>query len=152
MVVRDVGFLRYWKLSNLPLFLLAAPMLYILLESGAAVLAGVKYPAAAAAATTAGSSKAAVDHKTVGAARTVTVIRAAAAAQVLLAVMAITNYHVQIITRIASGCPVWYFWLGQSLIARDKLGQGSRNRVIVTFMVMYAAIQGVLFTSFLPPA
>lgn len=78
-------------------------------------------------------------------------IHSAAAEQVLLAVLAVSTYHVQIITRISSGYPLWYWWLAQQLVSGDqekkKLGRG-----IVVFMVMYAAIQGVLFTSFLPPA
>lgn len=83
-------------------------------------------------------------------------IGSAAAEQVLLAVLAVSTYHVQIITRISSGYPLWYWWLAQQLIGdgdmqqkqqKKKLGKG-----IVVFMVMYAAIQGVLFTSFLPPA
>jgi len=76
-----------------------------------------------------------------------------AAAQVLLAVLAITTYHVQIITRIASGYAVWYWWTASCLLdnGADGKRQGLGGR-IVTFFVMYAAIQGVLFASFLPPA
>jgi len=76
-----------------------------------------------------------------------TLVRSAAAAQVLLAVLAVTNYHVQIITRISSAFPLWYWWLAGKLLRGEAWG--SR---IVMFMVMYASIQGALFTSFLPPA
>lgn len=72
-----------------------------------------------------------------------------AASQVLLAVMAFTGYHVQIVSRLSSAYPVWYWWLAQGLAGgpRSKLAGG-----LVVFMVMYASIQGILFASFLPPA
>lgn len=76
-------------------------------------------------------------------------VRSTALSQVILATLAVTTYHVQIITRISSGYPLWYFWLA-SLLGDSKTSQfGSK---IVFFMVMYATIQGALFASFLPPA
>lgn len=77
------------------------------------------------------------------------VLRSAATAQVLLAFLALTSYHVQIITRLSSGYPLWYLWLARRLFDPETSAGG---RGIVKFMVMYAAIQGVLFASFLPPA
>jgi phosphatidylinositol glycan class V len=76
-------------------------------------------------------------------------VRALAGSQAILAVLAITTYHVQIITRISSGYPVWYWWVASCLMDKKKQGYGAG---IVMFMVMYAGIQGVLFASFLPPA
>jgi phosphatidylinositol glycan class V len=72
-----------------------------------------------------------------------------AAIQTLVAILAITNFHVQIITRLASGYPVWYWWIANSLGNGEtrKMGSG-----VVVFMVMYAGIQGGLFASFMPPA
>jgi GPI mannosyltransferase 2 len=72
-----------------------------------------------------------------------------AASQLLLAVMAFTSYHVQIVSRLSSAYPVWYWWLAQGL------GGGPRSKLaggLVVFMVIYASIQGILFASFLPPA
>ena len=63
--------------------------------------------------------------------------------------LAVTNYHIQIITRISSGYPLWYWWLA-NLLSDDKTAGTGKNSV--TFMVMYACIQGALFASFLPPA
>lgn len=76
-------------------------------------------------------------------------IRTLAASQTILAVLAITNYHVQIITRVSSGCPVWYWWVAGCLA--DK-GKQSWGKGIAIFMAMYAGVQGGLFASFLPPA
>ncbi|KAH6640619.1 GPI mannosyltransferase 2 [Chaetomium tenue] len=130
----NVGFLRYWTLPNLPLFLLATPMLVILVKSGVDSLRGRHLP---------GGAKA-VDGES---GRLLALVQSTAAAQVLLAVLAATTYHVQIITRISSGYPLWHWWLAGRLVRGDKTG--SR---IVMFMVMYASIQGALFASFLPPA
>jgi phosphatidylinositol glycan class V len=129
---RNVGFLRYWTVSNLPLFLLAAPMLAVMLKSGVDHLSNRRLPAA---------------DKPAESARLLSLVQAAAAAQVLLAVLALTSYHVQIITRISSGYPLWYWWVAGFLVRGEKTGGR-----IVMFMVIYAAIQGALFTSFLPPA
>lgn len=70
-------------------------------------------------------------------------------AQVVLVILAFTSYHVQIITRLSSGYPAWYWWVAATLrnAKTRKMGSG-----FVVFMVMYAMIQGVLFASFLPPA
>ncbi|EGO54715.1 hypothetical protein NEUTE1DRAFT_88303 [Neurospora tetrasperma FGSC 2508] len=180
----NVGFLRYWTLPNIPLFLLAAPMLAILVKSALDQLSQqsstAKVPLAInsdAKSTSSPSSdtpssgsiksdEAVIPPHPDGESPTTAqqqrmqiLMRSAAAEQVLLAVLAVSTYHVQIITRISSGYPLWYWWLAQQLIGdgdmqqqqqqqkKKKLGKG-----IVVFMVMYAAIQGVLFTSFLPPA
>ncbi|OLN96332.1 GPI mannosyltransferase 2 [Colletotrichum chlorophyti] len=128
-----VGLFRYWTPSNIPLFALAAPMLGLLMVSGIEVL---KRPSGLARSPTASM-----------------LVFSMAACQILLAAMAITTYHVQIITRIASGYAVWYWWVAGCLLDDGKDGTrrawGGR---IVTFSVMYAMIQGVLFASFLPPA
>lgn len=77
------------------------------------------------------------------------VVRSMVFAQVLLVGLAITNYHVQIITRLSSGYPAWYWWVAACLRSSKTRGIGSW---MVVFMVMYALIQAVLFASFLPPA
>ncbi|KAK3492232.1 GPI mannosyltransferase 2 [Neurospora hispaniola] len=178
----NVGFLRYWTLPNIPLFLLAAPMLAILVKSALDQLSQQSSTAtvplamnsdakstSSASPDTPSSGSVKSDEAgfippppelpTIAQQRMQILIGSAAAEQVLLAVLAVSTYHVQIITRISSGYPLWYWWLAQQLIGdgdmqqqqqqqqQKKLGKG-----IVVFMVMYAAIQGVLFTSFLPPA
>lgn len=128
---RNVGFLRYWTLPNVPLFLLAAPMLYILTKSGLDQIVSSTVAHSGEATQVAG------------------VLQSAATAQVLLALLAVTNYHVQVITRLSSGSPLWYLWLARRLSSRETSDGG---KGVVRFMIMYAAIQGALFASFLPPA
>ncbi|KAL5353485.1 ER membrane glycoprotein subunit of the GPI transamidase complex-like protein [Pseudogymnoascus australis] len=154
----DVGFLRYWKVSNIPLFLLAAPALVILLCSGLRTVDLISRE------TTRPSHK--VDHYKVTPAeralsqRTIRLLRSMAYPQLVLAVLAVTNYHVQIITRLASASPVWYLWLAHSLVdagqADGKAKASGRwsgwENGVVMYMVMYGLIQAVLFASFLPPA
>ncbi|KAI1322733.1 glycosyltransferase family 76 protein [Xylariaceae sp. FL0255] len=132
----NVGFLRYWTPSNIPLFLLAAPMLYLMIKSSLDTFfqgPNLEDPSA--------TSKLSGDS--------IWFIRAAAVPQLVLALLAITNYHIQIITRISSGYPLWYFWLAALLSRQATAGYGQG---IVLFMIMYAGIQGALFASFLPPA
>lgn len=127
---RNVGFLRYWTIPNIPLFALAMPALYVLLKSGQWGLRA--------------ESTGASD---------ILLLQKLALPQIALATMAITSYHVQIITRLSSGCAVWYWYVASQAIASKEASNGAReSHVVVKWMVMYALIQGVLFASFLPPA
>lgn len=91
-----------------------------------------------------------------------------AIAQGMLALLTLTTYHVQVITRLSSACPVWYMWLAAALTSPkdgDPAEDGGEDGVlvpgaserkyagpIVKYMVLYATIQGGLFACFLPPA
>ena len=83
-------------------------------------------------------------------------LRRSAVPQALLAIMALLSYHVQIITRLSSGYPLWYLWLISSIRTPERKGFiGSLTVLpgaIVRWMVIYAMVQGALFASFLPPA
>lgn len=135
---RNVGMFRYWNLPNIPLFLLAAPMLTIMIASGSW---GVDF------------------KNTVGMQLIVfekALLRKLALPQLVLAIMAIVSYHVQIITRLSSGCMVWYWWVAYQILAGGVAEQGKTGRDwakwVVRWMVVYGVVQGVLFAGFLPPA
>ncbi|KAF4976309.1 hypothetical protein FZEAL_6994 [Fusarium zealandicum] len=131
----DVGFLKYWTPNQIPLFLLAAPMLTVLIKSGTEIF---REPSRGLRSMTSGTDE-----------QCRLFVQTLAAVQTLLAVLAITNYHVQIISRLSSGYPVWYWWVASCLMDKQRQGVGY---AVVVFITMYAAIQGGLYASFLPPA
>lgn len=149
---RGVRFMGYWTLSNIPLFLLAAPMLYIMARTASLGLAG-RCDGNLAKETRNSeerSSKTYATDEVVNKRRDALLFRLALP-QLTLAGLALTTFHVQIITRISSGYPLWYLVLAREITDEDT--KGTRfAKWTVRWMVMYGLIQGVLFASFLPPA
>jgi len=138
------GLFRYWTLSNLPLFLLAAPMLAILCLSSISAL------------DTSSPIQSLLPIPTSN------VLKRLAILQLVLVSIVFTTANVQIITRIASGYPLLYIWIAQQIqseqqeimkVARanSRMGEGYAQ-MITRWMFMYALIQGGLYASFLPPA
>lgn len=84
------------------------------------------------------------------------IIQQLAVPQMVLAILALTTYHVQIITRLSSGYPVWYWWLTSMILDCREFGLLGKTwnvaEGILRWMVLYALTQGGLFASFLPPA
>lgn len=163
--LRNVGFLRYWTLSNLPLCLLAIPMIVLLLLSSFSVITGrFSIPCEQQQQQRQDpktGNKLATRKADVGAIEaTSALLRPLAVPQAVLAALALTNYHVQIINRIASGYPVWCWYLAALLFntasPNEDMSSQLRKRRLITIlsrsMILYALIQGVLFASFLPPA
>lgn len=86
---------------------------------------------------------------------TTDIVRTMAVIQLFLAAAALTSYHVQIITRISSAYPVWYWFLASCMNEKSSTrGVESQRHVrfVIQYLVIYAVIQGGLFASFLPPA
>ncbi|KAJ6785693.1 hypothetical protein PWT90_00986 [Aphanocladium album] len=129
----NVGFLRYWTPNQIPLFILAAPVLTLLIVSGWQTL---RRPVGAS-----GMASPVADRRVL--------VQTLAASQGVVALLALTSYHVQVISRLASGYAVWYWWIAACLMDKKSVGIG---KATVTFMMMYAGIQAVLFSAFLPPA
>ncbi|KAL8834620.1 MAG: hypothetical protein Q9170_003668 [Blastenia crenularia] len=112
----NVGLFRYWTLSNAPLFLLAAPMLLIMILSAIWVWS----PVYSSKRQGSDPSRAPMTDgwiSPVGLASA----RRFAVPQLLLATLALTNYHVQIVTRISSAYPLWYWWLASKINNRGFL-------------------------------
>lgn len=76
--------------------------------------------------------------------------------QLSLAISALFLYHVQVITRLASGYPTWYLWLASTILDDPKVRMFAKEwslaKIMVRWIVCYAILQGCLFASFLPPA
>ncbi|RMZ79696.1 hypothetical protein DV738_g3215, partial [Chaetothyriales sp. CBS 135597] len=86
----NVGLFNYWTVSNIPLFVLAAPAISLLTYSSLRGLQQV------------------IDRI------------ALALPQLVLAIAAVFTFHVQIITRIASGYPWWYIWLANWIVNEES--------------------------------
>ena len=84
------------------------------------------------------------------------IIPGLAVPQIVLVLLALTTYHVQIITRLSSAYPLWYWWLASLVANGSKVKVFGRERsvagMILQWMVIYGLIQTGLFASFLPPA
>ena len=143
---RNVGFLQYWTLSNVPLFLLAMPCLAVLTLSS---LWAITYPHPKVRAKFEPRTTTTVDREG---------LLGLALPQLVLAMAALSIYHVQIINRLSSGYPLWYIWVASIITGTEGLGNTSvvkgraAARYVVILSAMYAIIQGGLFASFLPPA
>ncbi|KAM3075509.1 ER membrane glycoprotein subunit of the GPI transamidase complex-like protein [Clarireedia jacksonii] len=145
----NCGLWRYWTVSNVPLFLLATPMIAMMLTSGLWALRANVFD----------ESKQFVRDRVQ--LQNPQVLRTLAVSQLLLTTLTVTSAHVQIITRISSSYPIWIWYLAASVTRVDGLAlpnvgdiipKGLTFTSIGRFMVMYAIIQGGLFSSFLPPA
>ncbi|TVY85509.1 GPI mannosyltransferase [Lachnellula suecica] len=133
----NCGLFRYWTLSNLPLFLLATPMLAVLTISG---IWGLRFDSRGKQ----GSGKQTPAQEVEVA---FPMLRNLAMSQLMLTLLTFTTAHVQIITRISSASPIWLWYA--------TVSHGKGNAVVgnlTRFIVLYGLVQGGLFASFLPPA
>ncbi|MCJ1391525.1 ER membrane glycoprotein subunit of the GPI transamidase complex-like protein [Xylographa bjoerkii] len=154
----NVGFLRYWTPSNIPLFLLAAPMLLCLTQSSLWAWNDVSvslnnsnkaiYSKSSLPKEETGVDNIGRSHRRL--------MQLISVPQLALALLALTSYHVQIITRLSSGYPLWYWWLARMILSEKRgtlpLAWVRKPYIVLRWMVIYAIIQGGLFASFLPPA
>ncbi|KAJ5107979.1 hypothetical protein N7456_004654 [Penicillium angulare] len=138
----NVGFLRYWTVSNIPLFILAAPILFILCKSS---LWAIRAPS---------TLRSESGNQVSSPLSPGSMLCRLAVTQGLLAVLALTSYHIQILNRISSGYPLWYWYLVSiGLEGLQDPRKSHRSLALAAqAMVAYALIQGVLYGSFLPPA
>lgn len=157
----NVGFLRYWTLSNLPLFALATPMILVLIGTAYATLDRrqlVHVMDTISISKRPDSDSAQAQSK----ALFWNTVPRLALPQLILAGLAITTFHVQIVNRISSGYPVWYLILAIAMHPEPGAGEVRGRSVIslcsryaewlVRASVMYAIVQGGLYASFMPPA
>lgn len=150
-VHRGVGFLRYWTPGNIPLFLLAAPTLYVLIKTSLDVIH---------VQTTEQGNIYALNLRKPNQ----TLLLYLTVPQLILSGLAITNYHVQIITRLSSALPIWYIVIAAALVSEtsrtaESRGQskvsdasGYLRKGLIRFFLGYQLVQAVLYGGFLPPA
>jgi phosphatidylinositol glycan class V len=145
-----VGLFKYWTVSNIPLFLLAMPMLYLMLRSSfLAMTRRCQNSSEIQSKTKAEDEK--LSAETAASLHRDDILIRLMLPQFVLALLALTTFHVQVITRLSSAYPLWYLVLAKDIVNGD--GNSSRApKWTVRYMIMYGLIQGVLFASFLPPA
>ncbi|KAF2261594.1 GPI mannosyltransferas-like protein 2 [Lojkania enalia] len=147
----NVGFLQYWTLSNLPLFVLASPMLWLLSVTSAIVLSDIWRHS------TEDVPKPYADRDVVRKFPNTGFcnLPELALPQLVLTITAATTFHVQIINRLSSGYPIWYL-VAAEWISESKTSSKERRHTISEWVtrgiVMYSLTQGMLFANFLPPA
>lgn len=138
-------------MSNIPLFILATPMLSILVCSSIWALQCFSSPEMSADKKKGKNTEINLPLRINQA-----IVLRLALPQIILATLALTSYHVQIITRLSSGYPVWYWWLASLILENRETSlmgrEWSTACIISKWMVIYAIVQGGLFASFLPPA
>ncbi|KAI7700229.1 hypothetical protein KC353_g16006 [Hortaea werneckii] len=106
----NVGLFRYWTLNNFSLFLLAAPLGYLMIVTALSALLrteGLNTCLADKMVSETQNPHTIEREKRIFA----HVLPRLAVPQLILVVMAGTSFHVQILNRISSGYVVWYFLL-----------------------------------------
>jgi GPI mannosyltransferase 2 len=134
---RNNGLFRYWTASNIPLFVLATPTLGLMTYSALQCIPHLR--------------QSLLGQPTISYLSHLnqTWLWRLALPQLVLALLAVTSFHVQIINRISSGYPLWYIWLAALAC---KGGHEGLSKGVVRWMVTYAFVQAGLYASFLPPA
>lgn len=144
-----MGLFRYWTVSNLPLFTLAAPTLWLLFTSSVTLLRSCGGDLLC-------TTPVSGIRVTQDAGSAICKLPELALPQLFLAISAVTTFHVQIVNRIASGYPVWYLmvatWVVDLQVTSSMKNGSSRAQWFVRGMIVYSLVQGVLYANFLPPA
>ncbi|POS84416.1 hypothetical protein EPUL_004833 [Erysiphe pulchra] len=140
----DVGLFRYWKFSNLPLFLISAPMYSLIFVSGIWAL------------NLSNSEQTTKSRDSTGNPRIndlyYWIFRNLAISQLILAIGTFTTAHAQIISRTSSSYPVWIWFLAILLLGQNKSQNKRIIKGLTNYLITYGIVQAGLYSSFLPPA
>ncbi len=144
-----VGIFRYWTLGNIPLFVLACPVMALLLITGFIALAQPERLLAYWTSHDAPKDGQSNNPPASETKQLENIIRQLAAPQLLLAILTATSFHVQIINRISSGYPLWYILMATWLCARadqhTSARIGSSNGVNVDQRRQHTKPKGKIF-------
>ncbi|KAL7751963.1 ER membrane glycoprotein subunit of the GPI transamidase complex-like protein [Sorochytrium milnesiophthora] len=141
----DNGFLRYWRLSQIPNFLLAAPVwLYSALSIAewwrqAPILDLLRQQFGSSVRSMTTQRKAALSQT-----RTMLPF---VMLHLFVLLYATTHMHIQVLIRFTTCLPTMY-WFGASLLASRSAG----GYVWLTYCIVYGCVGAVLFALFYPPA
>ncbi|KAI6245252.1 GPI mannosyltransferase 2 [Erysiphe necator] len=140
----NVGLFRYWKLSNLPLFLISAPMYCLIFASGIWALNLTITKNFLKNLDSTGGLK--INY------RYCLIVRNLAISQLILSIVTFTTAHAQIISRTSSSYPVWIWFLTSLLLSQKKSKFEPLVKGLTSYLTTYGIVQAGLFSSFLPPA
>ena len=132
----NVGFLRYWTLSQLPNFLLAAPNLLVIISFSFYHLKGPWL----------GSSKRKGESQLDRAFQNATITPHAMHAIIFSSILIFAS-HTQIILRLAPSMPFVYWAAAWLLCEHPVLG-----RLWITWSVLWSIMSVICWATFLPPA
>ena len=167
---RNVGFLRYWSVGQIPLFLLATPMLFAMLYSTywvatlylnpptTIITEEDRQPLVSSPATLERSSGELGGRKLPVSQIDLRLLIRFTIPQTLIALTCLFVAHVQIVTRLSSAYPVWYWWLAIELldyVSENPTSQGWKRTLpwfYSRWTIIYGVIQTGLFAEMLPPA
>lgn len=151
--------MRYWTLSNVPLFVLATPVMCLMIVSAIEPLinatnSGYRYNSFNRYQSSSTHAKRTAKKESYS--TQLSFKRSIAVPQLALALATLFSFHVQVINRVSSGYPLWYIFLAEKIVQRDVIFVVSKQidigKAYLTWAIMYAIIQAGLFASFLPPA
>ena len=140
----NVGFLRYWTVSNIPNFVLALPMLLNVYAFSAFYLARLPrmYPGLFVSRPTKAKRTRDMESLFLVPELLPHVLHALA-----LTLLLTFNAHVQIVLRVLPSVPVVYWAAARLVIERPGWG-----RAWVAWSIVWGAVSCVLWAVFLPPA
>ena len=158
-----MGLFRYWTLSNLPLFLIAAPVLALMIisviepiqnhlkivsqRSGLEIVQSISKRS---------EKDRARDKKNRRGRFERACRRRLAYPQLALVTLTFLSFHVQIINRLSSGYPLWYMTISEHIVDREMLRVGkwrlNCGKAALSWFIVYSIVQAGLYASFLPPA
>lgn len=140
----DVGLFRYWKLSNLPLFLISAPIYSLIFVSEIWALNLFNTRQNTKAYDSAGSPRIYAPYHWI--------LQNLAISQLILAIVTFTTAHAQIISRTSSSYPVWIWFLATLLLGQNEFLNKRIFKGLTSYLITYGIVQAGLYSSFLPPA
>ncbi len=133
----NVGFLRYWSFSQLPNFIVAAPLFFLIADF---LIAYARYHLLSSSRNRNATDRASMPFYNIS-------LFPHLVHSVILSCMLLLNAHTQIILRLAPSMPIVYWAVARLIATRATLG-----RQWVTWCTIWGIVSIILWTSFLPPA